>query len=225
MPSYFEANDAHYQVNQETLTPDRAPQFNEDNSGCGCRCRTREADAEGDGGSNDEDSASTLVPSDIDSDSGFPDSSDGPERHVSVGLFQPSPLQGARYPSDGRTRIGMFENGVEGFQPSQLVVDMEPIRPHRMPPLYEERADSMSNGYGSEDRSVVASDTRSPSRMSPGPGIGGWIGEDLQPQELHFKEYHFLVRPLRLTPQRRYCRGLVTSHMVVPDEDFYGQVG
>jgi hypothetical protein len=222
MPSYLDANEAPYQDNPEMLSPDRPPQLNQTASGCGCRCTTRGIEEEGEGGSKDDDNASTLV----DSDSEFPDSSDGPEPHVSVALFRPSPLQGARSISEARTRIGgIFEIGVEGFRLRQPEVEAEPLRPHRMPSFYEERTESMRNQHGSEDHSVVASDARSPSSMSPGPGIGTWIDREFQLRELHFSEYHFLVRPLRLTPQHRYCRGLVTSHMVVPDEGFYGRDG
>jgi hypothetical protein len=224
MTSYLEDKETPYQVNPET--PDRPPQLNEAIKGCGCRCRTRGTDGEDDERSNDEDDASTLVTSDQDLDSGFPPSSDGPEPHVSVALFQPAPLQGTRQLSEGGTRIGIFENGVDGFQPSQPVVGiMEPVWPHRMPSFYEERADSLKNEYGSENHSVVEPDARTLSSMSPGPYIGVWSDEELRLAELHIHEYHFLVRPLRLTPQYRYCRGLVTSHMVVPDEDFFRRAG
>ena len=213
MPSYLDDNKAPYQDNPEMLPPDRA-QLKKTASGCGCRCRTRGIEEEGEGGSNDDDNASTLVGS-MGSDSEFPDSSDGPEPHVS-----------ARSISEARTRIGgIFEIGVEGFRLGQPVVETEPLRPHRIPSFYEERTESMRNQHGSEDHSVVVSDARSPRSMSPGPGIGMWIGRELELRELHFSEYHFLVRPLRLTPQHRYCRGLVTSHMVVPDEGFYGRDG
>lgn len=33
--------------------------------------------------------------------------------------------------------------------------------------------------------------------------------------------YHFSKSPLRLTPQRRYCRGLVAAHLVLNDDTTY----
>jgi hypothetical protein len=231
MPSYFEANETPYQINPETLSPERPPQLKQTASGCGCRCGTRGAEGEGEGENNDDDNASTLVgsESDLDSDSESPDSSDGPEQHVSEALFQPSLLQGARSMNEVRTRIGIFEIGVEGFQQRQPIVETEPLRPHWMSSFYEEETESMRNQHGSETHSVLASDARSLSSRSPGLGIGAWIREnpqelqELQRRELHFDKHHFLVRPLRLTPHHRDCRGLVTSHKVTPDEDFYGR--
>jgi hypothetical protein len=61
--------------------------------------------------------------------------------------------------------------------------------------------------------STVSSDIeiRSIHCVSPGPGLGAWT------EDIVLEKYHFLDSPLRLTPQRRYCRGLVASHLVVRD--------
>jgi len=193
MPSYHEANEVPYQGSPAILmSANRQPQFNQTTIGCGCQCGNRGEDS--DGGSNEDDNASTLVASNFDSDEEFPSSADGPEQHVNAGAFR------------------------EDTRGSNEDPRMRP----RAQPLRGEMVDSMRTEFDSSDEhSVVASDTRSVSRISVGPGIGDWTNEDFHFNELHWNEYYFVVRPLRLTPQRRYCRGLVASHMVVRDEDSY----
>ncbi|KAF2791551.1 hypothetical protein K505DRAFT_419056 [Melanomma pulvis-pyrius CBS 109.77] len=220
MPRHYDAHEAPYQISPEILSPDRPPQLNETVNGCGCRCGDRGVAEEGDGGSNDGDNTSTLVGSEIALDEEFPPSSDGPEQHVNVGTFRASPAEEVRQMNEVQTRFGVFENGAEGFRPTPHMVAMEES-------LDDGMADSMNNEppHSSDDQSAITSDARSVRCMSPGPGIGGWIAEEFQLNDCHFIEYHFLVKPLRLTPQHRYCRGLVSSHMVVPDEGFYGHDG
>jgi hypothetical protein len=72
-------------------------------------------------------------------------------------------------------------------------------------------ADSCVKGV----HSVYSTDARSVHCSSPGPGLGAWAGEE-ETKDIAF-EYYFLCRPLRLTPQRRYCRGLVASHLILND--------
>ncbi|KAK7182100.1 hypothetical protein DPSP01_008259 [Paraphaeosphaeria sporulosa] len=77
---------------------------------------------------------------------------------------------------------------------------------------YSDTADSMDNEPSSDAHSEMTADSRSVHPMSPGPGQGAWA--DL--------EYHFLARPLRLTPQAQYCRGVVASHLILDDDQCLG---
>ena len=227
MIHHHEANESPYEASPDMPSPYRPSQLNEANNSCGCRCGIGGVGEGEGGGRNDEDNASTLVDPSDHSDSGeeFPPSSDGPEQHVNVDMFHGAPEDSI---SLVRTRFGAFENGVEGFRLSQhidlAVIEKRPPRLRPVQVLQNRMTDSMVNGPPSNDeRSVAPSEGRSLSNRSPGPGIGFWATEDLQLNGFEFSGhgYHFLVTPLRLTPQLRYCRGLVTSHMVLPDEESF----
>lgn len=76
----------------------------------------------------------------------------------------------------------------------------------------------------SGDHSVVVSEKGSVRCISPGPGVGAWTTDGLRlgmgmgmGMEMEIRQYYFVVSPLRLTPQRRNCRGLLASHLVVGD--------
>jgi len=76
-----------------------------------------------------------------------------------------------------------------------------------------ETPNSMANEpYNTKDHSLASSSFSSVSYEAPGPGLGGWI------EEIPVAGYHFSKSPLRLTPQRRYCRGLVAAHLVLNDD-------
>ncbi|KAF2869295.1 hypothetical protein BDV95DRAFT_95926 [Massariosphaeria phaeospora] len=212
MPSYNKEK-VPYHTNPGTITPDRPPQLNQAICGCRCGCGCANIRQGGDGGNSDEDIRSPL----IESDTGLPSSPKNPEEHLNDQQLQPNPS-----PETNQNINGVFVNSAEGFQLSRLrlhVMDVNNLSIHPHPPLslqeeYDDVAESMKNGARSSDeRSAISSDARSVRCMSPGPGIGAWA------------EYHFSARPLRLTPQRRYCRGLVSSHLVLRDENAFMDFG
>lgn len=205
---YDEHNKIPFQPDPEAVTPHRPPQLNEAICGsrCGCRC------SKGEGGKNDDDSAATLVASDT-SDAGeeYRTTSNRVPRHVNN--------EPAEQNDEIRARIGIYENGAEGFRVHPHVMGMEGVsfRPHRGTPTEDsddDRAVSMYNHppRASDEHSVVTPGARSVRCISPGPGLGAWA------DDFPLSEYHFLAPPLRLTPQHRYCRGLVASHLVARDD-------
>ncbi|KAF2187736.1 hypothetical protein K469DRAFT_105890 [Zopfia rhizophila CBS 207.26] len=208
MPYFYDANEAPYQNDLEEVSPDRPPQRN--TAVCGCRCGCGCGILEGsESGNNDDD------------DQDFPLSSDGPEAHVKVAAFevrQPSlPSWNGEEIREVRTRYGGYLNGTEGFRLSQHVVGKEEDHPmwcYRGRNLHDhdDASDSMKNEpHGSDDHSTVTSEVISVRCMSPGPGLGTWA------EDPRMSKYHFLATPLRLTPQLRYCRGLVASHLILED--------
>jgi len=119
--------------------------------------------------------------------------SDGPEQHVATNTFEGSSLEEERRRGMVRTKHSMFEIGKDGFRLMEVIPD--------------DIADSMKNEpHGSGDHSDATPDDRSVARTSPGPGMGGWIDQVniFPPYDDDFHKHHFLVRPLRLTPQPRY---------------------
>ncbi|KAF2705219.1 hypothetical protein K504DRAFT_448799 [Pleomassaria siparia CBS 279.74] len=208
MPNFFEVNDAPYEINPELLSCNGPPQLDQAVDGCDCRCNSGGVVGEGNEDSNEEDDTSTLVNSEEDS----PPSTNGPEAHVSVNFFGALATDDTRRENEVRTRLEIFEMGEDGggFGMGELYVGQR-----RAQFVDDGMADSMRNEPdGNENQSVVAPDARSVRNISPGPGIGIWAAEELELNGHQFNEYHFLVRPLRLTPQRRYCHGPVTSNMV-----------
>ncbi|KAF2682667.1 hypothetical protein K458DRAFT_390588 [Lentithecium fluviatile CBS 122367] len=205
----------HHDIHDNLSHPDatRPPQLNQ--TVCGCHCgrgsgsgQQSESDGNKDG---DGVSVSTLVGSD-DSDEGQDLASYSGETALNASfeghMMSPSPSE---YVEDFRARVERFINGAEGFQ---QIINVE-IPSHLLGQngfLRDFDADSMRPEPSSDVNSVVTPDTRSVRPISPGPGIGNWVEDGPG-------EYHFLIKPLRLTPQHRYCRGLVASHLVMRDEE------
>ncbi|KAF2118447.1 hypothetical protein BDV96DRAFT_386604 [Lophiotrema nucula] len=212
---FLEGNEARVEATPEVISANRPPQLNETVCGCRCGCGCSGL-LEGDGG--DGGSTSTRETTLFDPDEEDPQSSDGPEAHVTPDMFavrQALPWM----VGDTRevpTRYGSFDYDNDGFRPSQRVIGIEdqPLRPISDVRYSEisENDDSMVNGTASDTHSVITPNVRSIRPMSPGPGLGHWIGDTVH------SENYFLAKPLRLTPQRRFCRGLVASHLVVRDD-------
>ncbi|KAF2467581.1 uncharacterized protein BDR25DRAFT_267112 [Lindgomyces ingoldianus] len=228
MLHFYETNEALYEASQETTSRDRPPQLNQTVCGCwsGSGCNHIVDEGVDSGRSSSEDGASTQmletlgVASDhSEIDEVFPPCSDDPEEHVSLESF--AAQRSSFYPEEEireiRTKFGGFLNSTEGFRLSQHAIGIEerPMHVHRVHILLhdgDDAANSMRNEpNSSDDHSIVTSENMSVRCMSPGPGLGSWI-------EDRVNGYHFLDSPLRLTPQRRYCRGLVASHLVLRDD-------
>lgn len=238
MTGFPDANDM---PNQPNISPTRPPQLNVCKCRCGCLCS---GESEGDGGQGDRDGASvcsleTLVPSDhsdVDADFFAPPSTDGPEeQHTHLEALESNPhldLEPLQQTRDINAFLARFSNIPNGHTPeafSQLSFEQymttyeeQMSHFHGPPPPYEEyihnynddndSPNSMRNECGSDEHhSVVSSELGSVHCISPGPGLGAWT------EEGGLREYHFSGNPLRLTPQRRNCRGLVARHLVVRD--------
>lgn len=228
MPRFPEANDV-----PENISPDsrRPPNLNEQvcsrRSGSGGG-----GESEGDGGGSDEEGGSTsslktLVAShDSEADSGaeedFPPSSDGREEHHQLDATVELPIvsQEARDIIEFLSRFGEVVNGARAFEfelnERGIVIGDQVLGDQA------DLSSSLVNGHSSDDRSVVSPDLRSLHSMSPGPGLGAWT-EDMVMPEYHIVQVPIYLfsedrNPLRLTPQRRYCRGLVASHLIIRDE-------
>lgn len=226
MPRFPETNEP----TPETPSPERPPVLNECNchrtgicvGGCG----------EQGGDSNDEDdgtsvsSLDTLVPSDS-------SETDGPdEDHLLLsanteGAAGGAALSDVELPaesdlaSDIYAFLARFRGSDDGFvlEPC-MVIDFgqATFRPFSRSRYRDAGSpNSMRNERGTDEpRSSSASSGRRSRPLSPGPGMVAWADEALGLQ-LQLQEYLFTDRPLRLTPQRRYCRGLVASHLIVCD--------
>ncbi|KAF2442552.1 hypothetical protein P171DRAFT_69426 [Karstenula rhodostoma CBS 690.94] len=174
----------------------RPPHLNQ--TVCGCRCgRASGHSRGGDDGDRQNDETLTLVGSDTsDNEFGFlSESTLGEDIDTSRFLAGQSPFHGeSRVSSPGMpTAHSLYSNpGSES--------------------AYSDTADSMDNEPGSDAHSEMTADSQPIHPMSPGPGLGAWA--DL--------EYHFLARPLRLTPQAQYCRGVVASRLILDDDQSPG---
>jgi hypothetical protein len=206
----FEHHDVHDNLSQPDST--RPPQLNQ--TVCGCRCGRGSASVpEGDGGSNEDDGASTCAASDdYNMENDYVSFSGDTALNASFEGHIPDVVP-FEYVADLRARVELFVNAVAGFhQTSGIDHPSHVVDYHGI--LREFDADSMRPEPSSDVHSVVTSDSRSIRPISPGPGIGGWaeeVPEDHRPG----------IRPLRLTPQHRHCRGLVASHLVLRDEESF----
>ncbi|KAF1975297.1 hypothetical protein BU23DRAFT_81688 [Bimuria novae-zelandiae CBS 107.79] len=175
-------------------SPNRPPQLNRTVCGCCCgRGSSRGHGTDDDGGRDQEDTL-TLIASDASENGG----------EVFPGGFIP-------HESDA------FIHGVRPDSPGSTLA---PSRTSSPISNYSDAAESMENEPGSGVHSIWSLDPQSVPCMSPGPGIGAWTEQDTT--EVSAFDYYFLARPLRLTPQHQYCRGVVASHLVLDDERYRG---
>ncbi|KAF1995899.1 hypothetical protein P154DRAFT_526003 [Amniculicola lignicola CBS 123094] len=222
MPFFPEHRETPHHASPEAVSWNRPPQLNETVCGCRCGCGCSNvflgsdgADDEGNRGSVFRDNrASVSDQSDIGDD---PLSPNGPEQHITLESFEsrrlsPLPLRENNV-YEIQTRYGGYVNDVHGFRLSQRTVGQDPLPRlfrSRSRPVFENSPDSMNNeSVNNEERSNATSGDVNIRCMSPGPGIGAWVDEG----------YYFHDHPLRMTPQRRLCRGVVASHMVLRDDE------
>ncbi len=201
----FDAHDAHNNASQPdaTIPPSQPVYGYRCGSGCG-------GSQEGDGGSREDDAASTLVASD-ESDVGevFPDHTADTGQSAGFDVPTPPPAAAA-YTDEFLTRMERFISAED----AQHAIEINNQVLHSSQMGMDQDMDSMWNEPDPDGHSDIASRAASARCISPGPGLGAWADD-------YHLEYHFVVRPLRLTPQHRYCRGLVASHLVLRDEDIY----
>jgi len=193
---------------------DRVPQLNM--TVCGCRCGC------GCGLNGNSDGASSEDEADVT----FPQSSSGPERPSGTQNFElqsPVPLHGHGEVQMIETPYSGFLMSEQGFHLTEYAGSLEDfdrmlIRRDGHLLGRAETPNSMANEpYNTKDHSLASSGFSSVSCETPGPGLGGWI------EEIPVTGYYFSKSPLRLTPQRRYCRGLVAAHLVLNDDMTYPQ--
>lgn len=211
---------------------DRAPQLNMTVCGCRCGCGCG-LNGSSEGASSEDEGAAVrmpqmfnAIPNMTSADVTFPQSSSGPERPSGTQNFElQSPV-----PLHGHGEVQMIETPYSGFLMSEQgfhlteyagsLEDFERMLIRRDGHLLggAETPNSMANEpYNTKDHSLASSGFSSVSCETPGPGLGGWI------EEIPVAGYHFSKSPLRLTPQRRYCRGLVAAHLVLNDDMTYPQ--
>jgi len=178
---------------------DRPPQLN--TAICGCRCGPRCGCGDREGGGSSDDEADEILL----------ERSFGQEN-----TERPSPLPFRGQVGIERipTRYGGFIMSREGFRPDQFAEGTEAVERalltrgftaiHRV----EAPSSTVNEPHHSDDHSSVSGvvEVIGVRCGSPGPGIGTWAN------------YYFVQSPLRLTAQRKYCRGLVTAHLVVHDD-------
>ncbi|KAH7124070.1 hypothetical protein B0J11DRAFT_329908 [Dendryphion nanum] len=216
MSLFPDPNDRH--ATREPPSATRPPHLNGTVCGCqsgsGCNHELggdEVGDDHGEGASIT--SLETLVASNnSEADEIFPPSPDSPEQQFELELFevqQLSPWEMASF-EEIRARFGDSSNRFDRMSRIQQILGLGD----------DDAPDSLKNeAFESGEHSVVVSEKESIRGMSPGPGIGTWAegwtgGLNL---ELGLKKYYFIVSPLRLTPQRRNCRGLVASHLIIGD--------
>lgn len=202
------------QAAEETWDANRPPQLNgtvcscQSGSGCNHELEGDEGvDVHGDGASIS--SQDTLVASNnSEGDETSPQSPDGPEQRVQVESeafeAQLVSLWGTASFEEIRARFGGSFNRLERIRRTQRALGLGDD---------DDMVDSMINEpLESGDHSVVVSDKGSVRCMSPGPGVGAWTSDGLTlGMGIGMGAYYFVVSPLRLTPQRRNCRGLLAS--------------
>jgi len=196
---------------------DRPPQLNTAICGCrcgpGCDCGDREG-----GGSSDDEGAAARTQQTFDNTPNM-DSADEILLERSFGQenterASPLPFRGQVGIERIPTRYGGFIMSREGFRPDQFAEGTEAVERalltrgftaiHRV----EAPSSTVNEPHHSDDHSSVSGvvEVIGVRCGSPGPGIGTWAN------------YYFVQSPLRLTAQRKYCRGLVTAHLVVHDD-------
>jgi hypothetical protein len=228
MPHFHEENayEAPPQTTPQTVSTDRRPpQLNQTICGCRCGCGCNN-DLGGEGNSEDRESVQTVetLVAMSDDGEGLPSSSDGPGGHAPED-FSVQHTQSWRQASFGeiRNRFGGYIHDAQGLQLNGSMNDWASFRTRdRFPHSPDDMARSMKNNPDSDERSAISSDARSVRCISPGPGLGSWIEQAWEDEAgLMESPNHFSSRPLRLTPQRQFCRGLVASHLVLIDDGMH----
>lgn len=184
-----DTNEPPNQLQMNTPSPHRPPQFNERNCGydCGYGCEKASED-EGGGGYSDEETVVDDTNEDRLSNVERQSESDGEMQDLSSS-------QGSMSISDGVDWDEMDDQLPDANNMSASLI-VEPLSP--------------------ADHSPPASISSSARSVSPNPGIMYWVTSLRVATPLPMS-YHFLQTPLRLSPQLEHCRGDPTSHLVVPD--------
>jgi hypothetical protein len=182
------------------LSPRRPPQFNESNCGYRCGlggCEPRDGD--------DDDSAPTLVGSE-----------DEDEAYAEIPYQEVDDYHQERVNEAhevGPDPIVMMDDFEESLYLSQSVIDQQnSFTQPQLSQTNDESPGSLENQANSEPPSSAASEV-GPIDIVPLPGWDAGIGREFDNELTH----HFLVRPLRLSPQYEHCRGPPASHLVIQD--------
>jgi hypothetical protein len=195
----------------ETVSSRRRPQFNQSNCGYRCGlgcCEPREGDDD-DGGSGG-DSTPTLVGSEDEDEADLEISHQEvdeayQDRVAEEGEVGPNPI----------TMNAIEEN----LYLSRTVVDQEnPFIQSQSSRSNLESPSSLENQANSELPSSAVSEVGQIGNvllLGWDAGMGGAF-EGSEPDRCPLT-HHFLVRPLRLSPQYEHCRGPAASHLVIQD--------
>lgn len=193
-------------LQSETVSPHRPPQFNA--STCGYRCGwgcCEPVGGDDEGGGYGSEGTPTLIGSD---DGEMPDEmdalpSDALELQQDI-VDDPIPLVVDDIEDDILLNLPIAAQAVV-FSPEQSEWD------------YQESADSVESQVASEAHNSTPSDRRSIGSASPcgwDAGMGAWNEMD---KSVRILPGYFCVTPLRLSPYYEHCRGNAASHLVTQD--------
>jgi hypothetical protein len=212
MCPHRDTNDDMYHSEPVAISPNRPPQYNSDcGYHCGWGCEPRGED--GEGGDHESNTTTTLVGSEDESME---------ELHPREN-FRASLSVNWSVSERNQTETGsiMIMDGIESsYHLSRYIVSRDDpnIYSHSQQ-SYGESINSLENEASSGPHSSAASDARSNGTMSPTgllAGAGTW--DERNEADRFPLEHHFLVRPLRLSPQFEHCRGNPIFHKVAQDE-------
>lgn len=180
------------------ISGNRPPQLKLCGFRCGYGCE-EPTDDDGDGGGSDAGSEKTYVESVVQADSRLQANYGD---HDDRGGF-----------GEERTNVVLLETGSEDQHLSELSEHSD------------EDPSAMSSSLevgscASSDQSRAVSNHESVRILTPGPGIGVWVEDQLRHANRFPLEYYFLQTPLRLSAQYEHCRGDSLSHLVVPDRPY-----
>ncbi|OCL02356.1 hypothetical protein AOQ84DRAFT_187888 [Glonium stellatum] len=228
MSPHRETNETYHEESSATGSlDDRPPQLNMTVCGCRCGCGCNFNGDSEDASSEDEGAAFRMpqtfnaIPNMTSADVTFPHSSKRPESLLSTQSCKPRSPAAPRGRAQSQrietpySEFLMSEQGFHLIERSSSPEGFEHVFIRRDGHLLArtKTPNSMANEpCNNGDHSLASSGFLSVSCQTPGPGLGGWI------EEIPITGYHFLKSPLRLTPQRRYCRGLVAAHLVLDDD-------
>jgi hypothetical protein len=182
----------------------RLPQFNESycryRCGWGC-CEPRN------GGDSVSETTTTFV------------ESEGEHRSTTALVLPQRDLGGSRVEgSSSRDVAGTSDHG-DGYEGNRILVAREGSYVPQLSQYYSGSPESQDDRSTSGSRSVAVPESGSLGTVSPGAlvvGAGTW---DIDNEADRFPpQYHFIVTPLRLSPQYEHCRGHPVSHMVTRDD-------
>ncbi|KAF2132812.1 hypothetical protein P153DRAFT_174141 [Dothidotthia symphoricarpi CBS 119687] len=225
MDQYHEDNNLAYEQ-PEAVPSQRPPQFNERNCGCRCghRCggpceedddgrrgrRGERAGTEARGVREGESDSETLVDSDSDVEGNPEYRGDGND----IQMIRPvhssgsSPL--ARVHS--RSTLPIVGSHIVRIRLHAASRAQSSARSQSSYGLYDTSGSMEPEPYGTESHSPAVSRVGSVHVISPGPDFERFGMDEIE------LVYHFLIEPLRLSPQYQDCRGKMASHLVIRDD-------
>ncbi|KAH8733100.1 hypothetical protein GQ44DRAFT_696926 [Phaeosphaeriaceae sp. PMI808] len=201
--------DNYYQP-AELLSRNRPPQFKDLN--CGYRCGWGCCEPCGEGGADSESDCTPTLVGSVEEEA-MAMAMEAFLLHEDIEMSPPEIIGGAE------DTLPIASNDMDDSQHLwSVTVDQVSIAPPPSTQDHDESLDSLENEASSGGCDRPSSDARSVKLLPPtgwDAGIGFWG----HPVADRFSlDYHFLAKPLRLSPQYEHCRGAAVSHMVAQDD-------